>query len=269
MKRRLEVCISLGIALIAFGCASHTGPSNSILGSPTGNATITKATLSEGTQSEHSPAHTEGAHHEHFVASGSLITDHGLPLIAETQTFQWVPEERARRVTARLNMIAASHELNAASVTMRRVNGYPTVFYYHHHGLGSEGHILATIDPLTASQFGHEDNAEALAYWWRDVLKDHLLLIEGEAPRYTTRYTPNLQRLHEHLQGIRAGVPSHSSFDLVLSQLSLQERTDLRNLYRNVPVNYRPQPDDLHAASRAHSHHHGDEVHAHTHTHDE
>lgn len=224
-------------------------------GSPTAAVTHADDHASQGHEGE-------GHHHEHFIAQGPVVSDHGIPLFKETQTFDNLsPQQRAEKVTGRLNMIAVTHGLEADSVFMRRIRGCPCVFYYHNHGPKSEGHLLATIDPLTAREFGFQKNPEFLAYWWRDVLRDHALVITGQTPRWTTRYAPPMQRLYEFLQQTRRGVPSHESFDLALSKLSSADLGSLRSLYVSVPANYRPQPDDIHAAESAH-HHHGDDHHS-------
>lgn len=190
-----------------------------------------------------------GHQHEHFVATGAMVENHSVPLIVETQVANnWSPEERARRVAARLNMIATTHGISADSVFMREVRGMPTVFFYHEHGPGSQGHVLATIDPATAHQFGFEDRPQILAHWWRDVVRDHILLVQGKSPRWTTRYAPPLQRLYAALQRHRKGVPNHDAFEQALSDLPSAELESLKTLYVSVPANYQPKPGKVHAA---------------------
>ena len=179
-KRIFALLFSILFSACA-GCTHRTVPN---IAPPAASAipiSVTTAPTSDqdahiGAAGHHSA--DEDHHHDHFLADGTLVTNHGIPLFRETQAFKWSPEERAQKVTARLNMIATTHGLEADSVFMRRVGGLPTVFFYHHHGPGSEGHILATVDPKTAAEFGYGSKPETLAYWWRDVLRDHALLIQ-------------------------------------------------------------------------------------------
>lgn len=218
--------------------------------------------VEEGQRHEQGDSHAGGVEdesgdhqHEHFVAAGAVVENHGVPLIVETQIANnWSPEERARRVAARLNMIASTHGISADSIFMRVVRGMPTVFFYHEHGPRSQGHVLATIDHATARQFGFEKKSRNLAYWWRDVLRDHVLIVQGKSPRWTSRYAPPMQHLYTALQEHRKGVPDHDTFERALSELLPAERESLKTLYISVPANYEPRLDDVRAARAVHGH---------------
>jgi hypothetical protein len=188
--------------------------------------------------------HDEGSH-EHFAAKGTLVTNHGIPLLRESQTAGgFTPERRAQIVAERLNNMATTHGLESEVVFMRRVNGVPTVFFFHEHSRDNKGHVLATIDFMTAKQFGFANAPETLAYWWRDVLRDHALIVEGNPPRWTIRYAQPIQQLYNLTQKERRGVPSHESFERALSKLTDPERDILTSLYVSVPSNYKPMSDD-------------------------
>jgi hypothetical protein len=182
--------------------------------------------------------HDEEAH-RHFAAQGALVTDHGIPLLRESQhAGGFTPERRAQIVAERLNNMATTHGLEPGVLSVRRVKGYPTVFFFHKHDSSSQGHVLATVDPRTAKQFGFANHPEVLAYWWRDIMRDHALVIAGSPPRWTTRYAQPMQQLYDFCQKEQRGVPSHESFERALSKLSPAEREILSNLYMSVPDNY-------------------------------
>ena len=263
--------MSLSIAGLLVGCghtrqAESQAPSDN--SSPANN--VESANISspapEPLNSEVTPAsppgerpagpdeeHQEGGHHKHFTAEGAVITDHGLPMLEESQAIGSLsPEQRAAIVVDRLNTLIETHDFDDDAIFMRMINGYPCVFFYHNHGSGIEGHLLATVDPKTAGEFGYQDRAVLLAYWWRDILRDHALIIGGKTPHWTTRYAPTMQRLYQIMQEEQAGVPSHESFEQAMVRLSPDEKTALQHLYSSVPVGYAPQPNDVQAAEKAH-----------------
>jgi len=250
--------IAVAVMTIAAGCSSSNRPT--IMSHASGAASAASAGRHNAAAASVTPAGSSAgendietssesyAGYQHFAANGSTVTDHGIPLFQETQALRWRPAGRARRVAARLNLISATHDFDPVSIFMKHVGGQPTVFYYHRHGSTSEGHLIATVDARTARQFGYGGRADLLAYWWRDVLRDHVLITKGEPPRWTTRYASTLELLYEQLQQLRAGVPSQSSFDEALSRLAPGEVQALKTLYVNVPVNYHPTPNSIAAA---------------------
>ncbi len=274
MKNHCYAAVLFIVVLAATGCHQEPTPTGLTVTTPPGvlkggtGTPITTgdaAAVSPGLDKSKPDSDVHGAHnsvdhhhdeahqHEHFIAQGAQITDHTIPLIRETQPCgNMTPEKRAQVVVARLNMIANTHGLNADSVFVRHVNGMTCVFYYHHHGPDSEGHILATVDPQTAGEFGDAHDPDRLAYWWRDVMRDHILLIQGKTPHWTTRYASTIEQLHVSIQNVQQGVPTHETIEQVLSQLPPADMEALRGLYSSVPVNYRPEPDNVHAAAAEH-----------------
>lgn len=202
----------------------------------------------EDAEAHYDQVHGKGKehdHHDHFQAEGTLVSNHGVPLLQETQTSGgFDPAKRAQIVAQRLNDMAESHGLEAEHIVTRVENGVPTVFFFHRHKAGEPGHVLATLDPRTAGQFGYGSRPGILAFWWRDVLRDHALIVSGQPPVYTTPYAQPLQRLYVLCQRARQGVPTHESFEKALEGLTQPERDALQSLYISVPANYRPQPDD-------------------------
>lgn len=179
-------------------------------------------------------------HHDHFAAEGTLITNHGIPILMQTQTAGgFTPQRRAEAIAGRLNQMAGEEGFEASDIVARRVNGFYTVYCASPEG-GRPGHVLATVDSTTAAQFGFGKDPAWLAFWWRDVLRDHALIISGAAPIYTTPYIQSLQRLYTLCQRERKGVPSPQSFEKALSALTPTERDALQSLYIRVPSLYRP-----------------------------
>ncbi len=204
----------------------------------------------EHDKGKNSEGHT--TNHSHFRAEGALVSNHGIPLFLETQSSGgFTPQRRAELVTDRLNDMAQSHGLEAEHISMRSVNGVPTVFFFHPHRKGEPGHVLATIDPKTAAQFGFGNQPDRLAFWWRDVLRDHTLIVSGEPPLYTTPYSGSLQRFYELCQREHKGVPTHESFEQALANMKVSERDALHTLYIRVPSNYQPISGDGNQAHKA------------------
>lgn len=225
-----------GLACLT-GCQRGSAPK-------TASTIVAKQPAAKPAATKRHEEHDEDSH-EHFAAKGTLVTNHGIPLLRESQTAGgFTPERRAQIVAERLNNMATTHGLESEVIFMRRVNGVPTVFFFHEHSRDNKGHVLATIDPMTAKQFGFANAPETLAYWWRDVLRDHALIVEGNPPRWTIRYAQPIQQLYNLTQKERRGVPSHESFERALSKLTDPERDILTNLYVSVPSNYKPISDD-------------------------
>lgn len=206
----------------------------------------------EDAQAHYDHVHGKGKqheHHGHFQAEGTLVSNHGVPLLQETQTSGgFDPAKRAQIVAERLNNTAEKYGLKAESIVTQVENGVPTVRYFRTYTVGEAGDLLATVDPKTAGQFGYGSYPDTLALWWRDVLRDHSLIISGQPPVYTTPYVQPLQRLYVLCQRERQGVQTRESFDKALSNLTQSERDALQTLYTTIPPNYRPLPNDPPAA---------------------
>lgn len=213
-------------------------------------------------RAHHDALHPSGKHqegHEHFEAEGALVTNHEIPLLLETQAAGgFTPQRRAEIVAERLNEMVHEHSLEAEHIVVHMKNGIPTVYYSHAGESKKAGHLIATVDRKTAAQFGLKNNAGKLAFWWRDVLRDHALIIAGEPPLYTAPYTQALQRLYAACQQEKKGIPSHDAFEKALKRLSVSERDSLQSLYNRVPANYRPQPDEIHSGGHASKPIHGE-----------
>lgn len=183
---------------------------------------------------------------QRFLAEGSLVSNQGIPLIQQTQTAGGLtPVERAEVVAQRLNDLSATDTLQAELILVRLVDNTATVFASPLSN-GGFGQVLATVDGKTAAQFGFENEPGLLAFWWRDVLRDHVLIISGKPPIYTTPYAQPMQRLYGLCRS--QGVPTPKTIENALSQLSPAEKDALQSLYINVPSNYRPQITDTNAA---------------------
>ena len=235
----------LPVAVLVSGCnRSEPTPPVATSSAPTSGQTkpipfVNGDTLPQTSGKEEHHEDGEEPHHDHFMAEGALVTNHGIALFQETQASGGhSPDQRARIIAERLNRTAEMQGLDPKNIVALPANGLPTVSFAAPKG---KVIVLATVDSQTASQFGYKSNPGLLAAWWRDVLRDHAAIIAGKPPLYTTPYSSALQKVYSLCQKEQKGVPTHESFEQALGKLSRDDHDELQGLYIQVPKNYRPQ----------------------------
>ncbi len=184
-----------------------------------------------------------------------MVTNFGVPLLYETTSFGKVtPGIRAQRIAARLNdcflndLKPPRTVLNMRQGFLKSDNsGTKYVFFgYLHAGANHDtADIIATIDPATAAEC--KVSPTTLACWWRDILRDWLLIDNGSPPQYTVAYTPVLMDFYNSLPaGNGNDTSSLSRFLQAENTLvnSNDELEKLRLLCVTVPANYVAHPDN-------------------------
>ncbi|MCA1595017.1 MAG: hypothetical protein LC772_01100 [Chloroflexi bacterium] len=162
------------------------------------------------------------------------------------------PAVRAEKLAARLNDCYVNDLKLPRTVTnMRQGNliGDPNkteyVFFGYLHPNGRDtADIIATVDPATAAHY--KVSPLKLACWWRDILRDWLLIDQGQPPRYTVQYTPLLMDFYKNLQSGQGDMSSR--FLTAMSNLidTNDEYEKIARLSGQVPPNYRFTPDNYH-----------------------
>lgn len=199
------------------------------------------------------------------------LRHYGIAILAETEPIElhsgqaesktvWPPEERARRLALRLNdnlgdvsgLIASGVSVSDAvkNVLVGRLNGAYIIYFKYGKAEGDKmGDVIFTVDSATARDC-HTD-AETLAYWWRDLLRNHLLITLGQPPVYPVDSTGQdhppapLVDLHRRLKAVDGDrVPDAAAFHQVEDDLLNHNLNDaVENLYRNVPADFHPLHD--------------------------
>lgn len=179
----------------------------------------------------------EGDKGQGIVSCNGMIT-----IVFSVQSGGYTPSQRAKIVATRLNALFKSHEVGVKDFIVKRENGELTVFYYHVHGKKSKGHIIATVDAPTAQSIGAEP--DQVVYWWRDILRDELLITHGETPKYAAKYCPTLVTFSQKVRVESNGKPPTPQTTIrAMAGLSSEERATLRNLYAYIPKDYNPVKD--------------------------
>jgi len=183
----------------------------------------------------------------------TTVTNFGVPLITEVVSYgSNSPKVRAQRIASRLNdcydndLIPPRTVLNCRQGFIKGdASGTKYVFfgYLHEGDRHDTADIIATIDKSTAAHC--HVSPTALACWWRDILRDWLLIDHGQQPQYTVQYTPELKDFFNAIPaGDRADQPQRyqKAVDTLINSNDEYER--LRLLSLTVPPNYVVTPDN-------------------------
>jgi len=205
------------------------------------------------------------------------VYNYGLAILSESQPFTffspktnknetWTPEIRAGRLAYRLNdnlgdvkgMIGGgvSPEDAVKNVLQGTLSGDPVIYFKYGKPDGDKmGDLILTVDAQTAADCGCPDAAR-LSCWWRDLLRDYLLINLGRPPLYPLDAAGNpnppapLQDLSTRLQKAAGqGPPDERAFHAVYSDLLLpanqKSYNDLQTLYKTLPPGYVATPDPV------------------------
>ncbi len=185
----------------------------------------------------------------------ATVTNFGVPIITELVPYgKNSAEVRAKRIADRLNDCFLNDLTPPRTVENMRQgilrgdsSGTKYVFfgYLHQGGNHDTADIVATVDPVTAARC--KVSPVVLACWWRDVLRDWLLIDHGQAPQYTVAYTPVLKDFFDDLPpGGNDGTAMSDRFQKAANTLTNanDEYEQLRGLSDTVPANYVAQPDN-------------------------
>ena len=193
----------------------------------------------------------------------------------------WTPEIRAGRLAYRLNdnmgdvkdMIAqgVSTEDAVKNALRGTLSGDPIIYFKYGKAEGDKmGDLILTVDTQTAADCGCPDPVR-LSCWWRDMVRDYLLINLGHPLIYPLDAAGNpapsapLQDLYARLKNVtgqtaagqeaggqKAGElrpPDTGAFRAVYDDLLLPANqkpyNDLQTLYKTLPPDYAATPDPV------------------------
>lgn len=183
----------------------------------------------------------------------TTVRNLGIPLITElVANDRMSPESRAAKIAARLNDCFVNDLKPPRTVLNLRQgnliedpNATEYVFFGYLHPNGKDtADIIATVDAATAAHYGVPP--VELACWWRDILRDWLLIDQGQAPRYTVAYTPLLMDFYKRLEAGQGAMPGR--FESAKKGLidAADEYEQFGKLSGTPPANYKYTADDYH-----------------------
>ena len=208
---------------------------------------------------------------------GHTVYNYGLVILSESRPFTffspktnknetWTPEIRAERLAYRLNdnlgdvkgMIGqgVSTEDAVKNVLQGTLSGDPVIYFKYGKADGDKmGDLILTVDAQTAADCGSPDPVR-LSCWWRDMVRDYLLINLGRPPIYPLDAAGNpnppapLQDLFARLQkAVGQGPPDSTAFHAVYNDLLLpanqKSYNDLQTLYKTLPPDYVAAPDPI------------------------
>ena len=208
---------------------------------------------------------------------GHTVYNYGLVILSESRPFTffspktnknetWTPEIRAGRLAYRLNdnlgdvkgMIGqgVSTEDAVKNVLQGTLSGDPVIYFKYGKADGDKmGDLILTVDAQTAADCGSPDPVR-LSCWWRDMVRDYLLINLGRPPIYPLDAAGNpnppapLQDLFARLQkAVGQGPPDSTAFHAVYNDLLLpanqKSYNDLQTLYKTLPPDYVAAPDPI------------------------
>lgn len=184
------------------------------------------------------------------------VESHGVPVLSEAESYDGeTPAARAAKVVRRLNdcfmndltPVRSVANLRQGLLTGREAEVRYVFFGYLHSDQKHEtADVIVTVDPKTAKRY-HSDPT-TLACWWRDVIRDWLLMDQGKPPTYTVKYNRVLERLFHRLEAVNRNYKTlDARFGKALSDLidaNYADYDQLRLLYSSVPRGYDPRPDN-------------------------
>jgi len=182
--------------------------------------------------------------YEYYKGSG-LVTACGMKLLLIDEPAGNVPPlERAKIVAERLNSILYTGYVYPDNFRVGYYNGQVVL---EHIIPGSAPTLIATVDSNLARKFqGARGSRTTLAYWWLSLLKDNLLLIQGEEPVYTAPYGTGYIFERIYMKAIKnpkyqgGPIPVSVIKDAIetLAQEDIHFQYDFERLYTSVPGNF-------------------------------
>lgn len=185
----------------------------------------------------------------------TTVTNFGVPLLTELVSYGHnSPKVRAEKIASRLNDCYLNDLKPPRTVkNLRQGNligdssGTKYVFFGYLHPGGSHdtADIVATIDPDTAAHC--QVSPVVLACWWRDIIRDWLLINNGQSPQFTVVYTPVMKDFYNAIPPSSMDTTDQSNrFRKAVDTLinSNDEYEQLRILSTTVPKNYIARPDN-------------------------
>ncbi|MCA1595002.1 MAG: hypothetical protein LC772_01025 [Chloroflexi bacterium] len=144
----------------------------------------------------------------------ATVRNLGIPILTEfVANDRMSPESRAAKIAARLNDCFVNDLKPPRTVLNLRQgnlannpNATEYVFFGYLHANGKDtADIIATVDAATAAHYNVAP--VELACWWRDILRDWLLIDQGQAPRFTVPYSPVLMDFYKELAASHGDMP--------------------------------------------------------------
>lgn len=183
-------------------------------------------------------AHTEGAFgFKQFERQGKtfgVVTSFGAHLfVISRPSGGYSVVQRAQIVAGRLNALVKSRELSPSNIDSGVVNGQQAVYFKNRDGLKEP---VVTADPFVAEDTKVE--SATLAAWWAALLKDHLSIVTGVRPRYTTGTETG--RIFERIFEITKGQTGPAARKRLVAELSRQDRIKLLMTAWKVDPNFDP-----------------------------
>ena len=185
----------------------------------------------------------------------TIVTNFGVPLLTQLVPYgKNSPAVRAKRIADRMNDCFLNDLKPPRTVKNMRqgylrsdTSGTEYVFfgYLHQGGNHDTADIVATVDPVTAAHC--KVSPVVLACWWRDVLRDWLLIDHGQAPQFTVAYTPVMKDFYKDLPPGGDDVTAMTDrFQKAADTLTNtnDEYEQLRGLSSTVPPHYVARPDN-------------------------